>query len=123
MAAKYTRLPSDGQDSTSSLPPQPRKPLYVPPYDLDSLSEHVSFLTDIEDDAPRRPRYRRVDPLPAFDADPRFKMETPSPITRAGLLVLVFFLFWLAFNLRKGVWIATGMGMEKQATEMVDLSY
>jgi len=50
-------------------------------------------------------------------------METPSPITRAALLALVCFLFWLAFNLKKGVWIATGMGMEKEDMEAVDLSY
>lgn len=118
--AAYTSIPTDDHERLS---PPPTKPLYVPPYDVESLSRHASFGPDLEHDAPRRPRYHRVGPLPAYDSDPRFKMETPSPITRAALVTLVFFLFWLALDLRKGIWIATGMGMEKEGTEMVDLSY
>ena len=75
---------------------------------------YASFTQDVEEDAPT---------LPAYDSDPRFKMATPSPLTRAGLLFLIAFLFWWAVHLRKGIWIASGMGMEKQEFEEVDLSY
>ncbi|KAK0441215.1 uncharacterized protein EV420DRAFT_1752520 [Desarmillaria tabescens] len=43
----------------------------------------------------------RQQPVPS---DPRFDQPTPSPFARAGLLLLVTFLFWLAFSLRKAVW-------------------
>ena len=118
--AAYASIPTDDPERLS---PAPTKPLYVPPYDVELISRNASFGPDLENDAPRRPRYLRVDPLPAYDSDPRFKMETPYPITRAALIALVFFLFWLALDLKKGIWIATGMGLEKEGTEMVDLSY
>ena len=86
-------------------------------------SEPASFTEDIEEEALMRPRYQRMAPLPAYDSDHRFKMVTPSPLTRAALLFLIVFLFWWAVNLRKGVWIASGMGMENQEIEEVDLSY
>jgi hypothetical protein len=37
--------------------------------------------------------------------DPRFNQPTPSPYARAALLIFVFFLFWLAFSLRKMIWL------------------
>ncbi|KAF8219989.1 hypothetical protein L208DRAFT_1417353 [Tricholoma matsutake] len=46
---------------------------------------------------------RRHDPPPT--TDPRFNPPTPSPYTRAALLIFIAFLFWLAFILRKAVWV------------------
>lgn len=37
--------------------------------------------------------------------DPRFNPPTPSPYARAALLIFVALLFWLAYVLRKAVWI------------------
>ncbi len=101
----YEALPSEPGDSPA---------LYESPY---------SYAQDIEEEALMRPGYRSVAPLPTYDSDPRFKMVTPSPLTRAALLLLIVFLFWWAVHLRKGLWIASGMGMEKQEIEEVDLSY
>lgn len=36
-------------------------------------------------------------------ADPRFNPPTPSRLKRAGLLVLVFLLFWVAISMRKNM--------------------
>jgi hypothetical protein len=38
---------------------------------------------------------------PARARDIRFEQPVPSPWKRAGLIVLIFFLFWLAIVLRK----------------------
>lgn len=36
--------------------------------------------------------------------DPRFHQPTPAPWKRAALLLFLFFLFWLAFSMRKDLW-------------------
>ncbi|KAF8198461.1 hypothetical protein BJ912DRAFT_26719 [Pholiota molesta] len=112
MAPKYELLP------TSPSPSRPESPSYPPPYDGDS-----HFDNDVEDDAAvRRPRSRR-EPIPAFDSDPRFRVRTPSPFARAALLIFVAFLFWLAFSMRKAIWIEGGMGMGRVPPPEVDPSY
>ena len=110
MAARYEPLP------TSPLPDElfspasssPTSPTYPPPYEANDLE--------------RRPR-RRPDPIPAFDSDPRFRVRTPSPLTRGALLLFIAFLFWLAFNMRRALWIENGMGMGHAPVEEVDPSY
>lgn len=112
MAPKYELLP------TSPSPSRPESPMYPPPYDGDS-----HFDNDVEDDAAvRRPRLRR-EPISAFDSDPRFRVRTPSPFARAALLIFLAFLFWLAFSMRKALWIEGGMGMSKVPPPEVDPSY
>jgi hypothetical protein len=34
--------------------------------------------------------------------DPRFNPPTPSPWKRAALLIFIVFMFWLAYQLRRG---------------------
>lgn len=120
MAPKYTSLPTDPSYSPSL---RPDTPSYPPPYEsTEEEHQRLSFSQDIEEDAPRRARVRR-EPLPAYDSDPRFRLPTPSPYARAGLLVFLFGMFWLAFVMRKAVWVAGGRGgMNKDAPE-VDPSY
>ena len=73
-------------------------------------------------DLERRPR-RRPDPIPAFDSDPRFRVRTSSPLTRDALLLFIAFLFWLAFNLRRALWIENGMGTGHAPVAEVDPSH
>ncbi|RDB19758.1 hypothetical protein Hypma_013230 [Hypsizygus marmoreus] len=86
-SARYERLPTS--DSTLSLSPLTPLPPYVelevsPPED------------ELEDARPRRP---------VFPVDPRFEQPTPSPLSRAALLVFIALMFWLAFTLRRAAWI------------------
>ncbi|KDR66314.1 hypothetical protein GALMADRAFT_162182 [Galerina marginata CBS 339.88] len=117
MAPKYELLPTSPAYSLPSS--RSESPTYPPPYDAEQ--EYRPFEHDTEDAAPRRPRIRR-EPIPAFDSDPRFRVRTPSPYARAALLLFVAFLFWLAFAMRKALWVAGGMGMNKELPE-VDPSY
>jgi len=55
-----------------------------------------------DDDDIENGRWRAV-PQPI--TDPRFNPPTPSPYARAALLIFVVFLFWLAFTLKKAVWV------------------
>jgi len=115
MSSKYELLPSEPTYDSGS-----ESPTYPPPYE--SESAYLSHL-DVEQEATaRRPRRRR-EHLPAFDSDPRFRMKTPSPYIRAALLIFVVLLFWLAFVMRKALWVAGGMGMGKKEPEEVDASY
>ncbi|PPQ68539.1 hypothetical protein CVT26_003347 [Gymnopilus dilepis] len=118
MAPKYTPLPTEPTYSPSL---RPDTPSYPPPYESNEELRNISFSEDVEDDAPRRPRVRR-EPLPAFDSDPQFRRPTPSPYARAGLLVFLFGMFWLAFSMRKAVWVAGGRGMNRDVPQ-VDPSY
>jgi len=116
----YTALRSSSFDFCSSTSPPPT--IYIPCYNDHSefFEKYAAIMRDVEDETPRRPRFRQAEPLPAFDSDPRFRVKTPSPFARAGLLALIIVLFWWAFHLRKGLWIATGMGMGIQAEEVLD---
>ena len=82
----YTARRSSSFDfnSSSAL----AKPIYLPPQS-ESFEKYAAIISDLEDEAPRRPRFCRAEPLPAFDSDPRFRVKTPSPFARAGLLVLI----------------------------------
>lgn len=111
MPAKYQPLPTEPQHSPFSSPPSPSHAAY-PPFDSNQ---------DIEQEAPRQ-RVRR-DSIPSFDSDPRFHQPTPSPFVRAGLLLFTAFLFWLAFNMRKTMWVESGMGMNRRPAQEVDPSY
>jgi hypothetical protein len=96
-------------------------PGYPPPYD--SEHDYNAFANDIEEEAPvRRPRPRR-EPLPAFDSDPRFQVQTPSPFVRAALLLFIAFLFWLAFSMRKALWVAGGMGLNRRWTRCIKTAH
>ncbi|KAF8900280.1 hypothetical protein CPB84DRAFT_1847343 [Gymnopilus junonius] len=114
MAPKYTPLPTDPAYSPTL---RPDTPSYPPPYESSEEHPRLSFSQDIEEDAPRRGRVRR-EPLPAFDSDPRFRLPTPSPFARAGLLLFLFGMFYLAFTMRKAVWVAGGRGMNKDVPEV-----
>jgi hypothetical protein len=122
MPAKYQPLPTEPQHNpflcSRVSSPSPSYPVYPP------LPENNSFDAnhqDIEHEAPRQ-RVRR-DSIPSFDSDPRFHQPTPSPFVRAGLLLFTAFLFWLAFNMRKTMWVESGMGMSRRPVEEVDPSY
>lgn len=118
MPAKYEALPTEPQYNLFSSrvsAPSPSYTVYPPLYDNTSIQ-------DVEQEAPRRPRVRR-EPLPSFDSDPRFHQPTPSPFVRAGLLLFTAFLFWLAFDMRKSMWVESGMGMSRHVIEEVDPSY
>ncbi|KAF5324282.1 hypothetical protein D9619_011217 [Psilocybe cf. subviscida] len=117
MGVKYELLPTEPGSSPSTS--RSNSPTYPPP---EYESEHNGFSNDLEEEAPlRRPRARPV--IPAFDSDPRFRVRTPSPYARGALLFLVAFLFWLAFSMRKAIWVAGGMGMSKAPVQEVDPSY
>ncbi|KAF8960472.1 hypothetical protein BDZ97DRAFT_2060683 [Flammula alnicola] len=119
MAPKYELVPTSPTYSPTSS--RSESPTYPPPYDGDHIFHQ--FDNDVEEEAPiRRPRPRR-EPIPAFDSDPRFRIRTPSPYARAALLLFVVFLFWLAFSMRKALWIAGGMGMGRGEAQEVDPSY
>ena len=123
MPAKYERLPTEPQHipslSSRISSPSPSYAIYPPNHAFDSNE-------DVEHEAPRRSRVKREplpsDPLPSFDSDPRFHQPTPSPWIRAGLLLFTAFLFWLAFDMRRSMWVESGMGMNKNVVE-VDPSY
>jgi len=118
MAPKYELLPTELVYSPISS--RSESPAYPPPYDGEH--DYTAFDNDLEEEAPtRRPRPPR-EPLPAFDSDPRFRVRTPSPFVRAALLLFIAFLFWLAFSLRKALWLAGGMGLNRPE-EVVDSSY
>ncbi|KAF5383047.1 hypothetical protein D9615_004791 [Tricholomella constricta] len=51
---------------------------------------------ELEDGRPRPP---------TFPVDPRFHQPTPSPLSRAALLIFLAFMFWLAFHMRQAGWI------------------
>ncbi|KAF9523231.1 hypothetical protein CPB83DRAFT_863232 [Crepidotus variabilis] len=112
MSQRYGPLPTEPHSLDSST--------YSPNNSLDEYEKHFAF--DVEDEAPRRPRHRRQPSLPPYDLDPRFRIPTPSPWVRASLIGFILFLFWLAFSMRKAIWIAGGMGMSK-AEQEVDPSY
>ena len=110
MAARYEPLPTSPlpEELYSPTSSSPTSPTYPPPYEANDLE--------------RRPR-RRPDPIPAFDYDPRFRVCTPSPLTRGALLLFIAFLFWLAFNLRRALWIENGMGTGHAPVAEVDPSH
>ncbi|KAF8811822.1 hypothetical protein BYT27DRAFT_7088616 [Phlegmacium glaucopus] len=114
MPTKYEPLPTEPQFSPRISSPSPSYAVYPPLYQSDSSHSNQ----DVEQEAPLR-----RDPLPSFDSDPRFHQPTPSPYVRAGLLLFMVFLFWLAFDMRKAIWVESGMGMSKNVIEEVDPSY
>ncbi|KAF8068073.1 hypothetical protein FPV67DRAFT_1494802 [Lyophyllum atratum] len=60
------------------------------------------------DETSSPPAYELEDGRPrpvALPVDPRFQRPTPSPWSRAALLLLLAFLFWLAFRLRNAGWV------------------
>ena len=124
MPAKYERIPTAPQDidipsfSSQASSSSPSYAVYPPPYENEIFDSNQ----DVEQEAPRRSRVRR-DPIPSFDSDPRFHQPTPSPYVRAGLLLFTAFLFWLASDMRKDMWMESGMGMSKIVIEEVDPSY
>ncbi|KAK0200148.1 hypothetical protein DFS33DRAFT_128033 [Desarmillaria ectypa] len=69
-------------------------------FDDDDDSRRTLLSDDDEEDGESETLIRQQ-PVPS---DPRFDQPIPSPFARAGLLLLVAFLFWLAFSLRKAVW-------------------
>ena len=125
MPAKYQPLPTEPQYSPSFSSrvssPSPSHAVYPPLYENNSFDSNH----DIEQEAPQaQPRQRvRRDSIPSFDSDPRFHQPTPSPFVRAALLLFTAFLFWLAFNMRKTMWVESGMGMSRRPVEEVDPSY
>ncbi|KAF8157250.1 hypothetical protein B0H34DRAFT_675558 [Crassisporium funariophilum] len=118
MTPKYELLPTE--PDPTPLSSRSPSPAYPPSYD----SQYLNFdqNADVEDEVPFRSRARR-EPIPSFDSDPRFHQPTPSPYARAALLLFMFFLFWLAFAMRKALWVEAGMGMGKGPPEEVDSSY
>ncbi|KAF9555881.1 hypothetical protein CPC08DRAFT_711634 [Agrocybe pediades] len=114
---KYELLPTEPIFSPTSS--RSESPTYPPPYE--SGQDYYPYGQDVEEEAPRRPRVRR-EPIPAFDSDPRFRVQTPSPFARAALIIFLVFMFWLAFQMRKALWIAGGMGLNRDVPE-VDPSY
>lgn len=121
MPAKYQPLPTEPQYSppfsSRVSSPSPSRAVYPPLYENHSFDSNQ----DIEQEAPCQ-RVRR-DSIPSFDSDPRFHQPTPSPFVRAALLLFTAFLFWLAFNMRKTMWVESGMGMSRRPVEEVDPSY
>jgi len=119
MPPKYELLPTE--PVCTPTPSRSESPCtYPPPYDGEPA--YHAFENDIEEEAPARRSRPRHEPLPAYDSDPRFRVPTPSPLVRAALLLFIAFLFWLAFGLRKAMWVSGGMGM-KRPVEEVDSSY
>ncbi|KAF8995825.1 hypothetical protein BDQ17DRAFT_970551 [Cyathus striatus] len=104
--AKYTRLPTlekfdDSYDDLPGLPLSPSSPSSsTSPISRTSSIDHTE---DIE--SRPRPRRRRQSPLPAFDSDPRFRIVKPSPWARAALIAFMLFTFYLAFRMRKSLWL------------------
>ena len=121
MPARYEPLPTDNPSISSRVSsPSPAYAVYPPLHENDSFN----FNEDVEQEAPRRPRTTtRRHSIPSFDSDPRFHQPTPSPFVRAALLLFTAFLFWLAFDMRKSMWVETGMGMSNYVPEEVDPSY
>ncbi|KAJ7626944.1 hypothetical protein FB45DRAFT_795185, partial [Roridomyces roridus] len=71
----------------------------VPPADEDQALLDSEFTSDDEDEEPTSSSGAapsNSSPSP----DPRFVRPTPSVWKRAGLLIFVIFLFWLAFQLQ-----------------------
>ncbi|KAJ6623644.1 hypothetical protein B0H10DRAFT_2008995 [Mycena sp. CBHHK59/15] len=77
--AKYTPLPTADENEV----------LLKPESDEDEDIDDAAS-TSAREQAPSFP------PVP----DPRFEQPTPSPWKRAGLLLFLLFLFWLAFQLK-----------------------
>ncbi|SJL16551.1 uncharacterized protein ARMOST_20077 [Armillaria ostoyae] len=68
---------------------------------LDDDDNHRMLLSDDDEEDGETETLIHQQPVPS---DPRFDQPVPSPFARAGLLLFVAFLFWLAFSLRKAVW-------------------
>ncbi|KAH6883649.1 hypothetical protein BKA70DRAFT_1167397 [Coprinopsis sp. MPI-PUGE-AT-0042] len=132
MPNKYERLPTS--DSPSSLPP-------YSPYKSESefdddveLNGSLTPLFDVDSDGNPRPRDEHSsqhdnlrtrdtrEAIRAFHADPRFHPPQPSVYARAGLLIFMFTMFWLAYGMRKAIWFDFGMG-ETKTYEQPDASY
>lgn len=114
MAAKYELLPTSERGSSRSLSP-------AHPYSFDADSDH-----DVEYEAPLNPRTRETrECIRAFHADPRFNPPPPSPLARAALIAFMLFMFWLAFGMRKAVWVdfGAGMGTDKYIGKASDANY
>ncbi|KAG6851600.1 hypothetical protein H0H87_000344, partial [Tephrocybe sp. NHM501043] len=61
------------------------------------------------DDLVNPPEYELEDARPrppTFPVDPRFEQPTPSPYSRAALLIFLAFLFWLAFRMKQAAGLA-----------------
>ena len=132
MPAKYELLPTE-PDYTPSSSRSGSPPSYLPPYEasldfpssLDGSTNALNSADDVEHEAPRRGRsLRRRESIPTLDLDPRFRRPPPSPWARAGIIGLMFFLFWLSYNMRRTLWIEGGMGVPpKPSDEEFDRSY
>ena len=71
----------------------------MPNHHYTPLPPDPSLRFDVEREEQDRPR-QASGPTVQQPNDPRFNPPTPSPLKRAGLLLFVFFLFWLALRLR-----------------------
>ncbi|KAG5636129.1 hypothetical protein H0H81_009036 [Sphagnurus paluster] len=69
--ARYEQLPTDDEPQSPHSPSSPASHVHPPAYDF-----------NIEDARPR---------LPVFPIDPRFHQPTPSPFSRAALLLFLGF--------------------------------
>jgi hypothetical protein len=115
MPNKYQRLPTS--DTPSSLLP------YTPYKSESDLFEDDSNDVELNGSiSPRsptisyndNPRTRETrEAIRAFHADPRFHPPQPSVYARAGLLMFMFTMFWLAYAMRKAIWLDFGMGEMK----------
>ena len=124
MSSQYERLP------TSDSPPySPYKPAFT---DLDvnddvELNGSSSPLFDAQGNPLTFPHTNHYphnttsltgnartrdtrEAIRAFHADPRFHQPQPTVYARAGLLIFMFSMFWLAYGLRKAIWFDFGMG-------------
>lgn len=136
MPNKYERLPTS--DSPSSLPPytpyKSESDLFNDDDDVELNGSPTSPLFDIDSDGNPHSRTRSSIPydnprtretreaIRAFHADPRFHQPQPSVYARAGLLIFMFTMFWLAYGMRKAIWFDFGMG-ETKVYEEPDASY
>ncbi|PPR02087.1 hypothetical protein CVT24_011221 [Panaeolus cyanescens] len=98
--AKYELLPTS--PSPPHSPSSSRSSLsYLPPYEAVSPAGG-----DVEHEAVTRRPVRRRDSIPSLESDPRFRTRQVSPFARAALVAFLLFLFWLAFAMRKALWMA-----------------
>jgi hypothetical protein len=79
--------------------PEPRLPMSSAKYQKLSTSDR----SIVEEKNPRRSSFDVY--TPPYENDLRFHQPTPSPFARAGVLIFIVFMFWLAFSMRKIVWL------------------
>ena len=74
--------------------------------DLDDAPSHADNekdeLLSSRDSSPSESRSASPEPAPVT-VDPRFNPPAPSPLKRAGLLLFIAVLVWIAFYMRSGL--------------------